>query len=297
MPLLECVPNISDARRTEVRDACTRAVTEAGARLLDLHSDLDHNRSVFTVAGTPGQVTEAMHALADAAIARIDLRTQQGIHPRIGAIDVIPFVPVRDISMPTCVAFARSFGAALAARRSVPVFLYEEAATAPHRRRLEAIRRGGLNSLAARMRTPDWRPDFGPAVPHPTAGVTVVGARIALIAWNINLATAQLDVATAIARRIRESAGGLPCVKALGLPLEHRRLVQVSMNLTDYRVTSMRTVFAAVSRQAAAHGVDIVESELVGLVPAAALTDADARDLRVRGYDGSQILERRLGLT
>jgi glutamate formiminotransferase len=144
------------------------------------------------------------------------------------------------------------------------------------------------------MQEPDWRPDFGPSTPHPTAGVTVVGARVPLIAYNINLATDRLDVASAIARRVRESSGGLPCVKALGLPLAHRGLVQVSMNLTDFRVTSMRTVFEAVVREAAAHGVGVLESEIVGLVPAAALSDADARDLRVRDYDGSQILERRL---
>jgi len=296
MSILECVPNVSEARRPEVLDACKRAVSDAGAHLLDLHSDPDHNRSVFTVTGTPDVVAAAMHALADAAVARIDLRAQQGVHPRIGAVDVIPFVPVRGFTMSGCVAVARAFGAAFAARHRVPVFLYEDAATAPHRRRLEDIRRGGLERLAARMHTPQWRPDFGPVEPHPTAGVTVVGARVALIAWNINLATNRLDIATAIARHIRASSGGLPCVKALGLPLDRRRLVQVSMNLTDYRVTSMRTVFEAVTHEATTHGVGIVDTELVGLVPAAALTDADARDLRVHGYDGSQILERRLGL-
>jgi glutamate formiminotransferase len=294
MAVLECVPNISEARRGSVLDACASAVTAAGAVLLDVHSDPDHNRSVFSIAGEPGRVTAAAHALADVTIAMVDLRVQQGVHPRVGAIDVIPFVPIEGLDMEACVAIARQFAADLAARHALPVFLYEAAASAPHRRRLEAIRRGGPAGLSARMQEPDWRPDFGPSTPHPTAGVTVVGARVPLIAYNINLATDRLDVASAIARRVRESSGGLPCVKALGLPLAHRGLVQVSMNLTDFRVTSMRTVFEAVVREAAAHGVGVLESEIVGLVPAAALSDADARDLRVRDYDGSQILERRL---
>jgi len=294
MPVLECVPNISEARRSAVLDAGAAAVSAAGAKLLDVHRDADHNRSVFTMAGPPGVVTAAAHALADVAIANVDLRTQQGVHPRVGAIDVIPFVPIAGLTMEACVAIARRFASDLAARHGLPVFLYEDAAAAPHRRRLEAIRRGGLAGLVARMQEPDWRPDFGPVTPHVSAGVTVVGARVPLIAWNITLATDRLDVAADVARRIRESSGGLPCVKALGLPLAHRGVVQVSMNLTDHRVTSMRTVFDAVAAGAAQHGVGILDSEIVGLVPAAALSDADARDLRVRDYDGNQILERRL---
>jgi len=206
----------------------------------------------------------------------------------------VPFVPIEGISMDQCVDLARGFAAELARRQHVPVFLYEAAATAPHRERLEAIRRGGLSGLAARMLAPAWAPDFGPTQPHPTAGVTVVGARMPLIAYNVNLDTDQLDVATAIARVIRESSGGLPCVKALGLPIGERGVVQVSMNLTNFHVTSMRAAFDAVTRAAGERGAGVLDSEIVGLVPAAALTDADARDLRVRGYDGSQILERRL---
>lgn len=294
MALVECVPNISEARRPRVIEAGTAAVVASGAWLLDRHSDADHNRSVFTLAGTADAVSAAAHALANVAIASIDLRAQHGVHPRIGAIDVVPFVPIEDISMDQCVLLARTFAAKLSERHGVPVFLYEAAATAPHRQRLEAIRRGGLPALAARMSDPAWTPDFGPARPHLTAGVTVVGARMPLVAYNINLDTDRLDVATAIARVIRESSGGLPCVKALGLPIGHRGIVQVSMNLTNFHVTSMRTVFEAVSREAAARGTGVLDSEIVGLVPAAALTDADALDLRVRGYDGSQILERRL---
>ncbi len=292
---IECVPNISEARRAHVVDRVVAAVTAQGARVLDLHGDADHNRSVVTLAGTPAEVTNAMHALADATIADVDLRLQQGVHPRVGALDVVPFVPIAGATLDDCVTIARRFAAELSARHHLPIFLYDAAATAPHRRRLEAIRRGGLDALADRMRhDAAWRPDFGPSAPHPSAGVTVVGARFPLIAWNINLDTGRVDVATAIARRIRESSGGLPCVKALGVPLAGRGLAQVTMNLTDYRVTGMRTVFDAVAREAASHGVRILESEIVGLVPRAAMSDDDARALLVRGYDGRQILEERL---
>ena len=294
MAIVECVPNISEARQPDVIDAGAAAVRASGARLLDRHSDRDHNRSVFTIAGSPDAVSAAAQALADVAITSIDLRTQHGVHPRIGAIDVVPFVPIEGISMDQCVDLARGFAAEMARRHHVPVFLYEAAATARHRERLEAIRRGGLSGLATRMLDPAWAPDFGPAQPHPTAGVTVVGARMPLIAYNVNLDTDELDVATAIARVIRESSGGLPCVKALGLPIGERGIVQVSMNLTNFHVTSMRAAFDAVTRAAGERGAGVLDSEIVGLVPAAALTDADARDLRVRGYDGSQILERRL---
>jgi glutamate formiminotransferase len=291
---IEAVPNISDAEHPELIARATSAI-KAHARLLDYHGDADHNRSVFTIAGAPDDVTRAMHALSDVVIAGIDLRTQQGVHPRVGALDVVPFVPVAGVSLDDCVEIARDFAAAFAARHDVPVFLYEAAATRPERRRLEAIRRGGLDGLAGRMRNDDgWRPDFGPAAPHPTAGVTVVGARVPLIAWNINLDSDRVDIASAIARRIRESSGGLPCVKALGVPLAARGLAQVTMNLTDYRVTSMRTVFDAVSREAARHGVGVRDSEVVGLVPRAAMSDDDARVLRVRDYNTRMILEERL---
>lgn len=293
MPLVECVPNISEARRPDVIADCARAIG-ASAHLLDVHGDVAHNRSVFTIAGAPADVAGAVTALADVVVARINLGRHTGVHPRVGALDVVPFVPLSGATLDVCVALARAFGADLAARHDVPVFLYEAAATAPHRTRLEAIRRGGLEGLAARMPSPDWRPDFGPRRPHPTAGVAVVGARMPLIAYNINLASNRLDAARDIARRIRESSGGLPCVKALGLLLADRDLAQVSMNLTDYRVTSIRGVFDAVCGEARARGLDVLESEIVGLVPAAALSDDDARHTRVRGFDGSQILERRL---
>jgi glutamate formiminotransferase/formiminotetrahydrofolate cyclodeaminase len=294
MSIVECVPNVSEGRRPSIIDACARAIEGAGLPVLDIHSDAAHNRTVFTFAGPPAAVEAAALALASVAVASIDLGHHDGVHPRVGAIDVVPFVPIADTTLDDCVAMARAFGAEFARRHHVPVFLYEAAATSPARRRLETIRRGGLASLAERMAGADWPPDFGPAQAHPSAGVTVVGARIPLIAYNITLVSDRVELATAIARTVRESSGGLPCVKALGLPLADQHLIQVSMNLTDFRVTSMRTVFDAVTREAEARGVSVAGSELVGLVPAAALSDEDAAHLRIAGYDGSQILERRI---
>lgn len=297
MQILECVANVSEGRDREVVQACAEAVEQAGLPLLDLHVDRDHNRSVFTFAGLPDRVAAAAHALAATAVSRISLQAHVGVHPRIGAIDVIPFVPITGVTMDEAVAVARAFGAELSARHQLPVFLYEAAAFAAERSRLEVIRRGGLPALAARMATaPAWRPDFGPTAPHPTAGAVAVGARGPLIAFNINLASDRLDIAQAVAAGVRERSGGLPAVKALGLPLGDRGIVQVSMNLTDYRRTSMRTVYDRVVEAAKSRGVDVLESEIVGLVPADAITAADAAHMRVRDFDRSKVLEERLSL-
>lgn len=295
MPILECVPNISEGRDAPVIAACVAAVEAAGVPVLDLHTDPDHHRSVLTFAGAPDRVVAAAHALAATAIERIDLGRHTGVHPRIGAIDVVPFVPIAGLSIDEAAAMARAFGAALARRWQLPVFLYEAAAPAPTRARLEAIRRGGLAGLAQRMASdPAWQPDYGPAHPHPTAGATVTGARVPLIAFNVNLATDRLEAARAIAALVRERSGGLPAVKALGLPLAGRGLVQVSMNLVDYRITSIRTAFDRILAEAQARGIDVVESELVGLAPAAALDDATAAHVRLRDYDATRILEHHL---
>lgn len=294
MAVVECVPNISEGLDAGTLQQCARAIEAAGVPVLDLHSDPDHHRSVFTFAGGPTEVTAAALALSDVAIAAIDLNAHTGVHPRIGAVDVVPFIPIAGFTMDECRSLAQAFAADLSERHGLPVFLYEAAALHPDRRRLETIRRGGLQALTARMADRSWQPDFGPALPHPTAGVTVVGAREPLVAYNINLETDRLEVALDIARSIRESSGGLPFVKALGLPLIERGLVQVSMNLTNFHVTPMRVVFDTVEDAAARLGVRVLESEIVGLVPAAALTDADAAHLRVRDFDGSQILERRM---
>jgi glutamate formiminotransferase len=293
--LIECVPNVSEGRRTEIVTAMAEAIRGvSGARLLDHSSDASHNRSVFTLAGDAAAVESAVLALVERAVSDIDLRTHRGEHPRIGAVDVIPFVPIEGVTMADCVELAKKVGAEIARRFSVPVFLYEDAAPNPARKNLEDIRRGEFEGLAAKMRAPEWAPDFGPAAPHATAGATVVGARMALIAYNINLATDRLDVAKKIAAAIRHSSGGFRYVKAAGFKVEGRGIVQVSMNLTNYEKTPIFRVFEAVKREAARYGVSILESEIVGLLPSAALNGAAEFYLQLEGFRPDQILENKL---
>jgi len=280
--LIESVPNVSEGRRADIVDALAAVVGgTAGVRLLDYSRDPSHNRSVFTFVGGAAAVREAALALVNHAVGVIDLRTHQGVHPRMGAVDVLPFVPIADATMADCVALAREAGAAIAARHGIPVFLYEEAASDPRRRNLEDVRRGGFEGLAAKLARPEWAPDFGPATPHPTAGAIAVGARMPLIAFNVNLASDRLDVAQAIARAVRFSSGGLPCLKALGVRLDHRGLVQVSMNLTNYERTPLSAAFARVVEEARGYGVEVVDSEIIGLVPERALEGTTAEELRL----------------
>lgn len=265
-----------------------------GVRLLDHSSDPAHNRSVLTLAGEPVAMRTAVLALFDVAVPSIDLRSHRGEHPRVGAVDVVPFVPIEGITMAECVALARETAFDVAARFGVPVFLYEAAATMPARANLEDIRRGEFEGLAEKMAAPEWIPDFGPSHPHPTAGATVVGARMPLIAYNINLATDRLDVAKRIAAAIRHSSGGFRYVKAMGVALDGRGIVQVSMNLTNYEKTPIFRVFEAVRREAARYGVSVLESEIVGLVPAAALVSTAEYFLQLEGFRSNQVLEARL---
>lgn len=295
MDLIECVPNVSEGRRQDVVDALAAAIESVrGARLLDRSSDGTHNRSVFTVAGNAEAITHAVLHLFEVAIGAIDLRTHTGAHPRLGAVDVIPFIPISGVTMADCVRVARTTAAEVAARFDLPVFLYEEAASTGARRNLANIRRGEFEGLAAKMASPEWTPDYGPSRPHPSAGATVIGARAPLVAFNINLATDRVETAKSIAAAVRESSGGLPFVKAIGLALEERGLVQVSMNLTNFERTSIAQVFDAVRQEAERRGTTIVESEIVGLVPAAALPAAAERTLRLAGFTDDQLLERRL---
>lgn len=295
MPWLECVPNVSEGRDHAVIDGlAARLAATPGVRLLDVHRDPDHHRSVFTMAGEAAALTSAIVALCEGALATIDLSRHRGAHPRIGAVDVVPFIPLGASTMADAVAAARATADEVARRCAVPVLLYEEAASAPHRRRLELVRRGRFEGLADKLRRPEWRPDFGPEVPHPTFGAIAIGARRLLVAYNINLATDRLDIGAAIAAAVRASSGGLPHVKAMALPLAARGLVQVSMNLTNVDETSMGTVFEAVTREAARHGVVVADSEVVGLVPAAALAAVAAAHLRIAGWQASKILETRL---
>jgi glutamate formiminotransferase / 5-formyltetrahydrofolate cyclo-ligase len=298
MPIIESIPNVSEGRRPDVIERLAAAVRATpGARLLDHSSDASHNRSVFTLAGDAASVRAAILALYAVAVDTIDLRTHRGEHPRLGAVDVVPFVPIEGVSMADCVALAKDVAAAVAERYRVPVFLYEEASTNPARKNLEDIRRGEFEGLAAKMSSPGWAPDFGPSTPHETAGASVIGARMPLIAYNINLNTDRLDVAKKIAAAIRHSSGGLRYVKAMGVMLEDRRLAQVSMNLTNYEKTPIFRVFDLVKREAARYGVSILESEVVGLVPSAALVRSAEYYLQLDRFSDEQILEKKLADT
>jgi glutamate formiminotransferase len=293
--LIECIPNVSEGRRPEIISAMASAISAVpGVRLLDHSSDPSHNRSVFTLVGDADGVEQAILALFERAVADIDLRGHSGEHPRLGAVDVVPFVPIEGVTMAGCVALAKKVGAEVAARFKIPVYLYEEASTNPARKNLEDIRRGEFEGLTAKMSAPEWAPDFGPSAPHQSAGAAVIGARMPLIAYNINLATDRLDVARKIAAAIRQSSGGYRFVKAMGITLEDRGIVQVSMNLTNFEKTPIFRVFETVKREAARYGVAVLESEIVGLVPSAALTAAAEFYLQIDGFKAEQVLENRL---
>lgn len=295
MPIVECIPNISEGRRQDVIDACALAIRDAGVHLLDVKADAAHNRTVYTFAGDPDPVRQAVLALFATALPAIDLRTHAGEHPRLGAVDVTPFVPIEGVTMADCVALARSVGEEVARRFAIPVYLYEDAASTPARHNLEDIRRGEFEGLAAKMQRPEWAPDFGPATPHVSAGAAVIGARMALIAYNVNLATDRLDVAKKIAASVRQSSGGLRFVKAMGVALTDRQIVQVSMNLTNFEKTPVFRVFELVKREAARYGVSVLESEIVGLIPAAALTASAAWYLQLEDrFSADQILENKI---
>ena len=294
--LIECIPNVSEGRRTDVVAALAEAAVKAGPGvvLLDRSSDADHNRSVFTFLGEGEALVSAMTGLVGAALAAIDLRTHKGAHPRIGAVDVIPFVPVRGATSADCVALAKTLGKILADRYGLPVYLYEDAASRPERQNLANIRKGEFEGLAAKMADPAWAPDFGPRTPHVSGGATVVGARAPLIAYNINLGTADLAIADRVAKAIRHLSGGYRFVKAMGVKLDARGQVQVSINMTNFEKTPLHRVFETVRSEAERHGVAVVGSEIVGLVPQAALLAAASHYLRLESDPGSQVLENKL---
>jgi glutamate formiminotransferase len=291
--LVESVPNFSEGRRIEVVDKLAAAVESvAGAFLLDRTSDASHNRSVLTLAGEATPILEALERAFAVAVAEIDMERHTGEHPRIGAVDVVPFVPLGETKMSDCVELARTFGARVAERFSLPVYLYGEAATAPTRQRLADVRRGQYEGLKTLIGEPGREPDFGPARLHSTAGAVAVGARPFLIAYNINLASSDVDLAKRIARRIRESGGGLPRVQANGFWIGELGRAQVSMNLLDFRTTPLWRVWEAVRTEAAEDAVELAESELIGLAPLASLLDvADHAGIP----DGRSTIERLAG--
>jgi glutamate formiminotransferase/glutamate formiminotransferase/formiminotetrahydrofolate cyclodeaminase len=296
--LVECIPNFSEGRDAGKVQALAAAVRRIdGVYVLDEEMDADHHRSVLTFVGTPSAAAEAAFQATKAAAAMIDLRTHQGGHPRVGATDVVPFVPIRGVTMEECIELARALGDRIGRELDIPVFLYERAATRPERVNLESIRRGGPAALGERLAgDPAWRPDFGPSTLHPSAGATIVGARPPLIAYNVNLETSDERVAKAIAKTVRFSSGGLPYVKAIGLALPTKGLVQVSMNLTNFEETPVQTAYEAVRREAERHGVAVADSEVIGLIPQGAVLLAVKHYLKIQHFDPTQVLETRLEL-
>jgi len=293
--VIECVPNFSeglDAARVGEIAAAVGAVP--GVRILNLSSDSSHNRSVLTFVGDAAAVRGGVLALFEAAIPRIDLTRHRGEHPRMGAVDVVPFIPIRGATVADCVALSREVGQEIASRFAVPVYLYEDSASADGRRNLADVRKGEFEGLAEKMARPEWKPDFGPAVQHPTAGAVAVGARPPLIAYNINLGTRDLAVADRIAKSIRHIGGGFRYVKAMAVDLADRGLVQVSINMTNYKKTPLHRVFECVKSEAQRHGVAIVASEIVGLTPAEALYMAAEHYLRIENFSSDQVLESKL---
>lgn len=293
--IIECVPNFSEGRRPEVVEAIAGAIAAQGVTLLSVSSDADHNRTVITFVGGPEAVVRAAVRGAEVAQRLIDLNQHRGNHPRMGAVDVIPFIPIAGCDMKECVALARQVGERLGSELSIPVFLYEAAATRPDRRNLADVRRGEFEGLRDRIGTdPDRVPDFGPNAIHPTAGCTAVGARMPLIAYNVNLGTSDLDIAKKIAKAVRGSSGGLVGCKALGIPLAERNQVQVSMNMVNYRDTPLHRAFELIRVEAERYGVPVVGSEIVGLVPLDALVGVARHYLRLEGFQSDQVLEKRL---
>ena len=296
MKIIECIPNFSAGRDSRIIKAIADAAAAvAGVRVLDFSMDPDHNRSVLTFIGAPEETLNGALAACDRAVELIDMRTHHGCHPRIGAVDVVPFVPLGGAGMAEAVETAHRFGNTFARRHNVPVYFYGKAALSEKRQKLAGIRRGQYEAFGAKITDPVWRPDAGPARFNPRLGATAVGARKPLIAFNINLESDNITLAQTIARSIRQSSGGFSHVQALGVLLESRKIAQVSMNLADYEVTSLRTVFDAVSMQAAAAGVDILESELIGLIPRAALEGITPDDIKLTDFSTDRIIENHCG--
>jgi len=291
-PLVECVPNISEGRDHHKIQALAQIIKQHdGVALLDVDSDADHHRTVITFAGTPEAVGEAAFQLVQAAMNQIDLNTHQGVHPRMGALDVLPFVPLQGATLENCVALANQVGKRIGENLNIPVFLYEAAAKQPERRNLANVRKGPFETFPDKLQTTEWQPDYGPSQLHSSAGAIAVGARQPLIAFNVNLNTDNLSLARHIAKEIRHSSGGFPEVKALGFSLEQRGIVQVSMNMTNYKVTSLYEVFDRISTLASEQGITVTESEIVGLTPRQALLDGEISSLKLSSFDAAQVLE------
>jgi len=293
--MVECVPNFSEGKRTPVIQDIMGELDNYKVKILDRSPDADHNRTDVTFIGEPREVKRAALGMALKAVELIDMTQHRGEHPRMGAMDVVPFIPLMGTTMEECVQLAREFAREFAEQAEVPCFLYEEAATRPERRNLAAIRKGEFEGLREEIgKNPEKEPDYGPSRIHPTAGATAVGARFFLIAFNVNLDTDNLEVAKSIARAVRHSSGGYRYVKAMGFDIKERGIVQVSMNLVNYRGTPIFRVFETIKREAQRYGVSVLGSELIGLVPMEALLDVAGFYLQLEHFKQEQVLEQRL---
>ena len=292
---MECVPNFSEGRDLEKIDKIVNPFRgKEGVKLLDYSNDIDHNRLVVTVVGQPEALKEAVIEAIGIAVQLIDLNHHQGQHPRMGAADVVPFIPIKGCTMDDAIALSREVGATVAERYNLPVFLYEKSASAPHRENLAAVRKGEFEGMAEKIKLPEWHPDFGPAERHPTAGAVAIGARMPLVAYNINLDTPSLEIAHGIAKKIRFIGGGLRYCKAMGVELKERGITQVSINMTDYTKTALYQAMEMVRFEARRYGVNVVGSEIIGLVPMAALIDTSAYYLGLENFSMQQVLEARI---
>lgn len=293
--IVECVPNFSEGRNLEVIEKIISPfIKTEGVKLLDYSPDKDHNRVVVTAMGEPESVKNAMVEAAGIALREIDLNKHRGEHPRMGAVDVVPFIPVKNFTMEEAVALAKETAKEMADKYNLPIYLYEKAAASPARENLANIRKGEFEGFGEKIKKPEWKPDFGPDSIHPTGGATVVGARMPLIAFNVNLNTGNLEIANKIARCVRHISGGLRYVKAIGVDLKDKGIVQVSMNMTDYTKTALYRAFEMIRFEARRYGVDIAGSEIIGLTPMEALIDTAVYYLRIEGFNMKQVLEYRM---
>ena len=293
--IMECVPNFSEGRDLQKIDKIVAPFRgKQGVKLLDYSNDEDHNRLVVTVVGEPEPLRDAVLEAIGVAVELIDLNHHQGQHPRMGAVDVVPFIPIRNVTMEEAVALSKEVGKEVAKRYNLPVFLYEKSASAPHRENLAAVRKGEFEGMAEKIKQPEWHPDFGPAERHHTAGSVAIGARMPLVAYNINLNTPSLEIAHDIAKKIRFIGGGLRYCKAMGVELKDRGITQVSINMTDYTRTALYRAFELVRVEARRYGVSIVGSEIIGLVPMEALIDTASYYLGLENFSMEQVLEARM---
>lgn len=292
---MECVPNFSEGRDLQKIDKIVAPFrSKQGVKLLDYSNDEDHNRLVVTVVGEPEPLRDAVLEAIGVAVELIDLNHHQGQHPRMGAVDVVPFIPIRNVTMEEAVALSKEVGEEVAKRYNLPVFLYEKSASAPHRENLAAVRKGEFEGMTEKIKQPEWHPDFGSAERHPTAGTVAIGARMPLVAYNINLNTPSLEIAHDIAKKIRFIGGGLRYCKAMGVELKDRGITQVSINMTDYTRTALYRAFELVRVEARRYGVSIVGSEIIGLVPMEALIDTASYYLGLENFSMEQVLEARM---